>query len=145
MDNKPDLIKIASLSLDKQGRLLIVKPKDKEVWISVGGKLEEGETEVECLKRELMEELNEEITTEPKFYCETPIEQAADGSGITVIVKFYLANVGHNLFPDGNEIENFKWISKKDFKDIKSGKSFRIGSGLEHYAIPKLIGDGLMN
>ncbi len=137
---KPDIIKIASVTLNADGHLLIVKPKGKSTWISLGGKLEEGETEVECLKREIKEELNVETISEPEFFYETDLEMTADGSGKTVIVKFYTVEVDAHLVPDGDEIESFMWLSKDDFETkVKGNHSLVIGSGLEKFAIPKLI------
>lgn len=141
---QPDIIKIAALSMDAAGRLLIVKPVNKPVWISLGGKLEEGETEEKCLLREIKEEIGVSATSKPVYYCETPIEIAANTKDTTVIVKFYLVDVPAEFKVDGEELEEHKWISAKDYNSIKKGKFIQIGSGLEHYAIPKLIKDGIL-
>lgn len=140
-----DIIKIASLTLNAAGELLIVKPKGKEVWISVGGKLEEGETEIGCLKREIREELQVGTRGEAEFYVATPLELAANTENTTVIIKFYLLDLDDaELVPDGDEIAEYRWISKADFEQIKAKNEIQIGSGLEYYALPKLIKDGLL-
>lgn len=140
----PDIIKIASLPLNKDGHLLIVKPKGKEIWISLGGKIEEGETDEQCLRREIKEELNVEANADMKHFIDTPIEPAANEPDKTVLIRFYLLEVPDNLQPDNNEIEDYKWISRRDFDSMKTDRSLKIGSGLELYAIPKLIEEGLL-
>lgn len=143
---EPDIIKIAALPINNKGELLIVKPVDKESWISLGGMLEENETEIECLKREISEELGVETLSDPEFFCETPVEIAAGTTDVKVVVKFYLVDINEEkIKPDGQEIGEFKWLSKKEFEeDIKRDRKYKIGSGLELYAIPKLIQENLL-
>ncbi len=45
---------------------------------------------------------------------------------------------------DGDKIEDYKWIGKKEYQELSDDKSIEIGSGLVKYAIPKLITEGLM-
>lgn len=144
MKIKPDIIKIASLPLNENGQLLIVKPKRKSIWIPLGGKIEDGETDEQCLKREIREELNVEAKGNAIHFVDTPIEPAANEPEKSVMIRFYLLNVPENLQPDNDEIEEYRWISKADVEKIKKGLSIKIGSGLEFYAIPKLIKEGLL-
>jgi 8-oxo-dGTP pyrophosphatase MutT (NUDIX family) len=140
----PVIIKYAALMLDSKGRLLIVKSKKKDSWMSLGGKPDGHETPEECLLREVQEEIAMELTS-ARPYVETPIETAVGTEGLTVKIFFYLITAKGELMlnPEDN-INEFRWISKEDFMNIKEGKSISIASGLELYAIPKLIEDGLM-
>lgn len=140
----PDLVEIAGLPIDEQNRLLIVKWKNKPVWFSLGGILEEGESEEECLLREIREELDADLIGEIKHFCDTPIEIAAGRNDTTIIIKFYLVNLPEKLQVDNKEIEAYKWLSKNDYEELLSDRTIEIGSGLVKHAIPKLINDGMM-
>jgi 8-oxo-dGTP diphosphatase len=143
MATQVDIIKIAGLPIDN-GKLLIVKRKGKPIWFSLGGMLEKGETETQCLKREILEELGVKVSGQFKHFCDTPIEPAVGQPGVTIIVKFYVVKLPEGIVPDGEEIEDFKWLSVNDYRELLSDKTIEIGSGLVKYAIPKLINDGLM-
>tara|TARA_Y100000590_G_C15446370_1_gene910913 strand:- start:62 stop:448 length:387 start_codon:yes stop_codon:yes gene_type:complete len=55
-------LKVTAAVLEKEGEYLIAKRKKNDIlgglWEFPGGKIEEGETAEECLKREIKEELN---------------------------------------------------------------------------------------
>ena len=59
------MIKVAAAVIIKGGKILIAKRKKDDklcnLWEFPGGKLEEGETSQECLKREIREEFDGEI------------------------------------------------------------------------------------
>lgn len=143
MSVKPDLIKIAALPINKDGQLLIVKWKNKPIWFSLGGVLEENETEEECLRREVKEELNAELIGDITHYCDTPIEKAA-GRDATIIIKFYLVKLPDSLKVDDDEIEEYRWLSKKSYETLLNDRSIEIGSGLTKFAIPKLLQEKIM-
>ncbi|MBI4033539.1 NUDIX domain-containing protein [Candidatus Saccharibacteria bacterium] len=51
-----------ALAVFKDGKIMVVRDnKNDEVFYAVGGKVEEGETDVECLKREVKEELDVDL------------------------------------------------------------------------------------
>jgi 8-oxo-dGTP diphosphatase len=63
---------VAAIIYNDDKILCVQRPKNKYSYISEkfefpGGKIEEGETEVEALKREIQEELSLEIQIENKF------------------------------------------------------------------------------
>jgi 8-oxo-dGTP diphosphatase len=138
------LIKIAGLPVDSKGRLLIVKLKGKPIWFSLGGCIEENETEETCLRREVKEELNVEVVGKVQHFCDTPIEMAAGRNDTTIVIKFYLIQLPANLKVDDDEIEDYRWIDRHDFEELMKDDCIEIGSGLVKYAIPKLIKEGIM-
>jgi len=79
-EGKDIKIKISGLILNEKGELWIFRNKGKTVWTCPGGKIEEGESEIECLKRELKEEAGIE-TKGAEFLIETDVEEAAGNPG----------------------------------------------------------------
>lgn len=139
-----DIVKIAGLPINNKSQTLIVKRKGKPIWFSLGGKLENGETEVECLIRETKEELNADVIGEVRHFVTTPVEIAVGTKDTSIIIKFYTMMLSNKIEVDDDEIEDYKWIGKKEYQDLLNDKSIEIGSGLVKYAIPKLIAEGLM-
>ena len=136
--------RIASLIINENGLLLIVLVKGRDIWTSLGGGMEEGETPEECLTREIKEEVGLTATS-VNYFVSTPIELAAGSTDKAVQISFYLVEAKGEIRIDPNEaIEDYRWISAKDFDEIKKGNSIKIGSGLEFYAIPKLIENHLL-
>lgn len=57
--NKPHIIYKTALAVFKDKRMMMVREAENEVvYFTPGGTIEEGETGVECLHRELKEELH---------------------------------------------------------------------------------------
>jgi 8-oxo-dGTP diphosphatase len=135
---KPDIIKIAALVV-REGKLLITKTVKQDIWISLGGTLEKAEDELECLRRELEEEIKVKVVGEPKFYLKSPIEEAVHNPGKTVQITVYLTEIEGEPTPS-MEVEKIHWLTKAEFE----AGVFKLGSVLQEYAVPKLIEDGLM-
>jgi 8-oxo-dGTP diphosphatase len=81
-------IRVAAAVIEENGRILIAKRKEGEFqggkWEFPGGKIEDGETPEECLKRELREELGIDTrigefigASRHAFTCQTSIELLA--------------------------------------------------------------------
>ena len=60
--NQPRCVSVIALIEDDQGRLLLDRRADAPVWALIGGKLENDETFVEALRREVHEETGLNIT-----------------------------------------------------------------------------------
>ena len=136
---KPDIIKIGAAVI-RNGKLLITKPYSKDMFIILGGKPEGNESDVDCLRREIMEEVRVKINETPKFYFASPIEPAAGRPELTVQIKIYLVELEGEPKPTVNDIEKVHWISKKEFEQ----GNFHLGSILRDYLIPKLIKDSFL-
>lgn len=98
-------------------KLLLVKGADqyKEFW-TPGGGLEDGESELECLKRELHEELNVELVS-AKFFRDYVAKAPYDADIITRS-RVYIAEISGEI-KTGEEIKSFIWMSKKDYTSNK--------------------------
>jgi 8-oxo-dGTP diphosphatase len=76
-----------------------------------GGKRENGESDVDCLVREIKEELNVDLIGETIIYLDT-FQAQADGFGEDVIVKMtcYFGDYSGDILAC-NEIESIRWVS----------------------------------
>jgi len=100
----------------KDGKLLLLKGKGHDHLWTPGGKLEEGETHEECLKREFKEEIGVDLI-EAKFFKEyNGFSFYNPTRKLNQIV--YITKVEGNIKPD-MEIEDFVWLSKEDFFNKK--------------------------
>lgn len=137
---QPSFTKISALLLNEQGQLLIVRGAGDSFFKAFGGKVEGEETDEQCLAREVKEEGCVNLTS-AKFYLAPPLTEVQNKPGSYFQAKFYLIEVDRE--PTANpedSTEELLWISRSDFEQNK----YEIASALAHYAIPKLIEDGLL-
>ena len=105
----------------KEGRILLVGQYRLLVnqlsWEIPGGKIDDDETPKECLKRELMEELN--IETEiGDFIC----SNTHDYGDFKIDLHLYkVKSFSGNIIK--SEHEDIKWISKEEFDSLLDDKS----------------------
>ena len=88
--------------------------KSKNKLYFPGGKRENNESDLECLKREILEELNVHILENTvKFFG--AFEAQADGheSGVLVRMLCYFSDFSGTLMAS-NEVESFEWIKYED-------------------------------
>lgn len=105
-----------SKTIDKVGwvfiqdrKLLCVRSYGKDLFYIPGGKREPGESDLDTLRREVLEELSVEIAQEANYLG--TFSAPADGkkADVIVAVKCYQADFMGNLQP-GSEIEEMRWI-----------------------------------
>ena len=78
-------------------------------WEFPGGKLEQGETLEECLKREMMEEMQLEIEVGKHF-----ADSSYDYDFGTIVLHAYWASCKSRDVPVVLEHEQYKWIKLQD-------------------------------
>lgn len=102
--------KIAWICL-RNGRMLNVRSKGKELFYAPGGKRDAGESDLETLQREIQEELSASVKPDTAEYFAT-FEAQADGKpeGVLVRMTCYFAEVDGELQP-ASEIEEMAWLS----------------------------------
>ncbi len=101
----------------KNHKLLLVKGSNryKEFW-TPGGKREEGESDLECLSRELIEELTVKVVS-AKFFGEYVDKSAYDTDSITRS-NVYLVEISGDINVS-KEIKGYTWMSRKEFDEGK--------------------------
>lgn len=136
MENKNILVKVRGVIL-YEGKLLIVKHEQSQFMALPGGHLEYGEDVINCLKRELVEELGVMPEIGKLLYINTFIEKKNN----TEYVEFFfeVKNGKDYLNIDGlerthaHELTEILWISsdsdieilpKKFNEDFKNNKIF---------------------
>ena len=107
----------------KDKKLLIDKPRKRQTYQMIGGRVEEGETPLDAAIRECYEELGSEAIFDSSLIeLVMEFDEIATSDGKTPI-HFYVFK--YNGLLEGNlkvseEIENFKWYESSDGTDILS-------------------------
>ena len=93
-----------------QGNKLLLVRK-KLTWILPGGKPEIGENDLECLCREIDEELSGTKIKDINFYDQ--FEGKTPHKGDILRTKVYFANINGQLYSvrDGDSISEVKWVN----------------------------------
>ncbi|MBD2815855.1 NUDIX domain-containing protein [Xenorhabdus sp. Flor] len=115
-------------------KLLVVKKHKTSMYISPGGKIEKNETQIECLIREIQEEIGVTFTNPTHFsidYAKSAFE------GESMEINSWLIDIIGEPFPC-SEIIDLKWITSKEAEKIQ------IGSVFKDSIIPKLKNIGLI-
>jgi len=103
--------------IEKDGKFLIAKRKAGKClgskWEFPGGKLEEGETHEDCLKRELMEELNID-TAIGEFFCSNDFACTDIAIRLFAYKAEYIS--GEIKIVDHDE---YKWVTANEFKNYE--------------------------
>lgn len=116
----------------KDRKLLVCRKKD--LWISPGGKVEPGETDEDCLRRELKEELQVRLVN-IKFLAKYQDKYIPDPTK-TIIINYYIAEIAQE--PEASrEIDEIKYVTSKD--------KLNYGSGIPKCMFPELIKLGLID
>jgi len=110
---KKEIDKLAWLYI-RDGKLLSVRSKNKNLFYVPGGKREEGESDEQALIREIQEEVSVHLIPSSIKYAET-FKAQADEKDCDTIVKLtcYYADFQGVLTPD-SEIEEMGFINFQD-------------------------------
>ena len=100
--------------LIRDGKLLAVRSKGKELFYLPGGKREQGESDEQALLREIKEELAVDLVPSSIKYAQTFTAQA-DGkaAGVSVQLTCYFADFNGEMSPEA-EIEELKFVGMQD-------------------------------
>ena len=107
----------------KEKRLLIDKPRKRQTYQMIGGRVEDGETPLEAAIRECHEELGKDAVFDTNLIeLVMEFDEIATSDGKTPI-HFYVFKYNGLLegkLNTSEEIEKFKWYESSDGTDILS-------------------------
>lgn len=103
---------VAALIRDDAGRVLLVRKRGTSAFMQPGGKRDAGESDVEALSREIVEELGCRVSEDSArplgvFDC-----AAANEPGFQVRAAVYAVDVRGAIRPKG-EIDQIVWVDPK--------------------------------
>lgn len=133
-----DIYKSAGI-LIKDRKLLVERSKGKDFFIAPGGSVEEGETEKQALKRELLEEFKINVSEHDMQEFGEFHAQAAGQEHRLVHMHCFTVNKWFGEPEPDNEVEEIKWVTSNDLGNLK------IGSIFEHDVIPRLLEENLID
>jgi 8-oxo-dGTP diphosphatase len=117
-------------------KLLLVGNNEIDMLWSPGGGIEDGESALDALPRELDEELGLKIKSAKQY--EHYIHKGPEGKK-ELDMQYFLVEVEDTPVPN-NEVERIYWYSKEDYKSGNLKISPTIGKTI----LPKLIEDDLL-
>lgn len=105
------IAKKIALAVLRDGKILMVRTKNqKEVFYNVGGKIDPGETDLECLKRETLEEVGTEVDMKTVRYLGQWEEKSRPGTNWDrVNIKLFLGELLGEPRPSGEVVE-LRWM-----------------------------------
>ncbi|WP_323989144.1 NUDIX domain-containing protein [Nguyenibacter sp. L1] len=128
-----DMIEKCAAIILKNRKLLVVRKRGTMIFISPGGKIEPGETQLDCLRREIAEELCTEITEATSFGL---FERSSALEDLTIRVHVWTTKTAQDCAP-GGEIEEIRWIT--------GAEHLPLGSVFAECVLPELVRQGLVD
>lgn len=132
----PNIVKIAILPIIDR-KLLLCRKKGLQELISLGGRLEKGESHIQCIKREVMEEAQCLVNNLAYFDAfEGPVVN--DPNSKINLVCYFGTLVGNPKPNPKDNVIGFEWIDKSYLS-----KGYKLPPTLEK-AVSKLVFEGYL-
>lgn len=138
MTGQADIHKAGAVLLDGKGNFLVTRSADKDIFIAPGGKLEKGETALQALAREMVEEVQVEVNTDTVEHLGTFRAIAAGQENKVIEMDVYLVHDSSGEPTPTSEVEEIRWINSQT-------KGVLLGSIFEHDVMPLLKERGLIS
>jgi len=120
----------------QDNKFLMVRKHGKDIWTSLGGKVEPGETEEACLLREIKEELDCDARLLRKLGDFE--EKAVFDDAIVCLSAYHTELLGSVRLIDP-ELQEYRFIGKEYEKD-----GVKLPPLIERQIIPRLVSEGLL-
>ncbi len=116
----------------KQKKILLVRARDSDFYITPGGRIELNESHYETLTRELKEELNVEVISAKPYLSYSATKEY---SRKKQHVYCYLVTINGDISVS-SEIKEFQWFAIENLP--------RVAKGIQFYVIPRLLKNSLL-
>ncbi len=118
------VIKKVALAFIKDKKLLMVRShKNKDIFYNLGGKFEEGESDIECLMREVKEEVNVKLDSNSLEFLHEFRTAAHGKEDAELIIRLYAGNLLQEPKPSSEIAEIGYFDSSVDEQKVtKMGK-----------------------
>nr|WP_168200459.1 NUDIX domain-containing protein [Protaetiibacter larvae] len=107
----------AAIVTDPEGRSLLVRKAGTTHFMQPGGKIEEGESAIDALTRELAEEIGVELDTASAEYLGLFRAVAANEADTVVLAAVFALSIAHEVVASG-EIEELLWVDDPDLLEV---------------------------
>ncbi len=132
MSKQPyDIHKAAGIIVEDR-KVVATRSKGKDIFIQPGGKLEDGETELDALIRELREELGIEVTEADVEKIDDYYAEAAGQAGKSLLLAAYLIKSYAGQITPQNEVEEVRTFTSRVPEGVEMASIF------EHDILPIL-------
>ncbi|MBT9290104.1 NUDIX domain-containing protein [Hyphomicrobiaceae bacterium 22] len=108
----------AAVIADPSGRVLLVRKRGSRTFMQAGGKIEPGESPIDALRRELMEELGLALGADMPEPLGRFAARAAHEAGHRVEAEVFVIRIDRPVRPEA-EIEEIVWVDPFDLPPIE--------------------------
>jgi len=117
-DKHKHIVAMTAILVSKNKVLVIQRGKDEiafpDKWGFPGGKIEQGETPTECLKREVMEEVG--IEADNFTYMRDYTFMRPDGHNVVGLAFFTNTNIEEVKLH--SDFQEFRWVTLEELKQL---------------------------
>jgi len=121
-DDKKHIVAITAFIKNQKGdRFLVVKRSENEIaypgkWAYPGGKVEKGDSILDTLKKEVLEEVGLEIE-DYKEYLKDFTFVRPDGHNVVGFI-FLVKTKSENVILDTKDFSEYRWVTPEEFFDL---------------------------
>ena len=114
------MIKCVCLVEEKENQILLVQVRNRDKYYFPGGKIDEGESLVEALQRELKEELRLELAEDELEFIGTIVGEAYPQPNMLTELNGFKVNraIDWSKVETDHEITDMKWFDINDSENI---------------------------